>query len=158
MGRRTEYFNDPNAPIPNSIVAAVTAVVSHHNGHILLIHRTDNNLWALPGGAMEIGENITSTVVREVHEESGIQVEVLNIVGIYTNPKHIVAFEDGEVRQQFSICFRANPIGGTLRSQPGETSDARWVPPDELDNLNIHPSQRLRIKHGLDGNRSPYIG
>jgi ADP-ribose pyrophosphatase YjhB (NUDIX family) len=62
---------------------------------------------ALPGGGQEIGEYIAETAVRETREETGVDIEVTGPVGIYTNPNHVVEFSDGEVRQQFSICFRA---------------------------------------------------
>lgn len=55
-------------------------------------------------------------MVREVSEETGIIVEVDSIVGLYTNPHHVIAYNDGEVRQQFSICFRVHPVGGSLRT------------------------------------------
>ena len=154
---RTEHFNDPDAPLANSIVVAVTAFVQDHDGRVLLVHRTDNDLWALPGGAQEIGEYIADTVVRETKEEAGIDVEVTGVVGIYTNPHHVVEFSDGEVRQQFSICFRARPIGGELVGS-SETSEARWIARDKLDSLTIHPSMRLRIDHGYENRAETYVG
>src|SRR5690606_28111578 len=106
----------------------------------------------------DAGESIAQTVVREVKEETGVDVEVVDLVGLYTNPNHVMAYDDGEVRQQFSICFHARPIGGALRTS-SESSEVRWVPVDQLDNLNIHESIRLRIAHGLDESRTqPYIG
>jgi ADP-ribose pyrophosphatase YjhB (NUDIX family) len=154
---RTEHYNDPQAPRANSIVVAVTAFVTDADGRVLLIHRTDNDLWALPGGAQEIGEYIAETVVRETQEEAGIDVEVLDVIGIYTNPNHVVEFSDGEVRQQFSICFRARYLGGELATS-SETSEARWVARDQLGGLQIHPSMRLRIDHGFEERPKPYIG
>ncbi len=154
---RTEHLNSPDAPRANSIVPAVTAVVRNKAGEILLQRRTDNNLWALPGGAQDIGESIAETVVREVWEETGIEVEVTGLVGIYTNPRHVIEFSDGEVRQQFSICFRARPVGGALATS-SESSDVRWVSCSGLDELAIHPSMRLRIDHGLANRTEPYIG
>jgi 8-oxo-dGTP pyrophosphatase MutT (NUDIX family) len=157
MGR-LDYFDDPAAPKANSVVPSVTAVIRNEAGHLLLIHKTDNDLWALPGGGHEAGESISETVVREVKEETGINVQVLDIVGLYTDPRHVIAYDDGEVRQQFSICFDAQPLGGSLRTS-AESKEVRWVSPDELDHLNIHPSMRLRISHGLDPSRTkPYIG
>jgi mutator protein MutT len=154
---RTEHYYNPDAPRANSIVVAVTAVVRNDVGDILLQRRADNNLWALPGGAQDIGESIAETVVREVREETGIDVEVTGLVGIYTNPRHVVEFSDGEVRQQFSICFHALPLGGELATS-SESSDVRWVAPSSLDELPIHPSMRLRIDHGLTARSEPYIG
>ncbi|QQC91386.1 NUDIX hydrolase [Streptomyces alfalfae] len=155
---RIDYFRDPNAPKANSVVPSVTAVVRDDDGRLLIIHKTDNDLWALPGGGHDIGESIGDTVVREVLEETGITVQIDSIVGLYTNPEHVLAYDDGEVRQQFSICFRAHPTGGSLRTS-SESKEVRWVDPADLDDLNIHPSMRLRIQHGLDDSRhEPYIG
>ncbi|MEU5469497.1 NUDIX hydrolase [Streptomyces lydicus] len=155
---RIDYFRDPNAPKANSVVPSVTAVVRNDHGDILLIHKTDNDLWALPGGGHDVGESITQTVVREVEEETGISVEVEDIVGLYTDPEHVMAYDDGEVRQQFSICFHARPVAGTLRTS-SESKEVRWVSPTDLDSLDIHPSMRLRIMHGLDATRTaPYLG
>nr|BFD92050.1 NUDIX domain-containing protein [Kitasatospora sp. Xyl93] len=155
---RTDYFHDPAAPPANSVVPSVTAVVTDDVGRLLLIHKTDNDLWALPGGGHDIGESVADTVVREVREETGIDVEVASVVGLYTDPAHVMAYDDGEVRQQFSICFKALPVGGALRTS-SESKEVRWVDPADLDDLDIHPSMRLRIKHGLEPDRvQPYIG
>ncbi|MFI7357475.1 NUDIX hydrolase [Streptomyces avidinii] len=155
---RIDYFRDPNAPAANSVVPSVTAVVRDDAGRLLIIHKTDNDLWALPGGGHDIGESIGDTVVREVEEETGITVEIDGISGLYTDPQHVLAYDDGEVRQQFSICFRAHPTGGSLRTS-SESKEVRWMDPADLDDLDIHPSMRLRIQHGLDSSRTePYIG
>lgn len=154
---RTEYYNDPRAPKPNSIVVAVTVFVLDEQGRVLLIRRTDNGLWAIPGGAQDFGEYIAETAVRETKEESGIDIEVTGIVGIYTDPKHVMEYSDGEVRQQFSICFRARYLGGEPRPSD-ESSEVRWVTRHELDDLPIHPSMRLRIGHGYEQRAEPYIG
>ncbi|MFF7634249.1 NUDIX hydrolase [Kitasatospora sp. NPDC008050] len=155
---RIDYFHDPDAPPANSVVPSVTAVVVDDSGRLLLIHKTDNDLWALPGGGHDIGESVSDTVIREVREETGIDVEVLAVTGLYTDPAHVMAYDDGEVRQQFSICFRARPVGGALRTSE-ESKEVRWVDSADLDTLTIHPSMRLRIKHGLEAERvQPYIG
>ncbi|WP_086708336.1 NUDIX domain-containing protein [Streptomyces antimycoticus] len=155
---RIDYYHDPGAPKANSVVPSVTAVVQDDAGRLLLIHKTDNDLWALPGGGHDIGESVSETVVREVEEETGITVEVDSVVGLYTDPQHVMAYDDGEVRQQFSICFRAHPTGGELRTS-SESKEVRWVSPTDLDGLDIHPSMRLRITHGLDASRNePYLG
>ncbi|MFI0220292.1 NUDIX domain-containing protein [Streptomyces lydicus] len=157
MSRR-DYFDDAAAPQANSVVPSVTAIVRDQDGRVLLIHRTDNGLWALPGGGHDIGESIAETVVREVEEETGIAVVVDDVSGLYTDPRHVMAYDDGEVRQQFSICFHAHPVGGSLRASE-ESKEVRWVSPADLDGLDIHPSMRLRIAHGMDASRlTPYIG
>ncbi len=154
---RTEHYNDPQAPRPNSIVVAVTVFVLDDEHRVLLIRRTDNALWALPGGAQDFGEYISETAVRETREEAGTDVAVCGVVGIYTNPNHVVEYSDGEVRQQFSICFRGRYISGEP-TPSDESSEVRWVPRDALDELPIHPSMRLRIDHGYEDRSEPYIG
>ncbi|SCF11752.1 NUDIX domain-containing protein [Micromonospora chokoriensis] len=154
---RIDHFNNPNAPKPNSIVVAVTAFVQDEQGRVLLIQRTDNGLWALPGGAQDFGEYISETAMRETREETGVEVEVTGVVGIYTNPSHVMEYSNGEVRQQFSICFRGRYIAGKPRISD-ESSAVRWTRRDELDGLPIHPSMRLRIDHGFEPFSAPYIG
>ncbi|HEX3651123.1 MAG TPA: NUDIX domain-containing protein, partial [Pseudonocardiaceae bacterium] len=96
-----------------------------------------------PRGQQEIGETISQTVIREVREETGIDVEPIRVT--VSTPTRITS-SDGEVRQEFSICFAAQLIGGALRTS-GESSEVLWGARDELDSLNIHPSIRLRIEH-----------
>jgi len=145
---RIDYIDDPNAPKANSVVPSVVAVVEDDDGRILMIHKTDNDLWALPGGGHDIGESIRDTVVREVREETGYDVEVTNIIGTYTNPNHVMAYDDGEVRQQFSIAFSAKLVGGAARTSE-ESKEVAWVSSADLDTLQIHPSMRMRIRHHL---------
>jgi 8-oxo-dGTP pyrophosphatase MutT (NUDIX family) len=157
MGR-IDYFHDPDAPPATSVVPAAVAFVRDGAGRVLLVQRSDNGRWALPGGGHDLGESISDTVAREVREETGIQVEVIDLSGIYTDPGHVMRYDDGEVRQQFALCFRARPTGGELRTS-SETTQVRWVDPDALAALDIHPTMRLRITHAADGTRtSPYIG
>ncbi|MEU7860424.1 NUDIX domain-containing protein [Nonomuraea sp. NPDC049141] len=154
---RTEYYDDPDAPEPNSLVVGVSAVVVDDGGRILLQRRTDNGLWALPGGGMDLIESVPQAAVREVKEETGYDVEVSGMVGLYTDARHIIAYSDGEVRRQFNICLTARVIGGALAISD-ESTDVRWVSPDEIEELPMHDTQRLRIEHFRQGKATPYIG
>ncbi len=155
MGR-TEYHNDPNAPKPNSLVVAVSAVVTNDVGEILLHKRSDNELWSVPGGAMELGESISQAVTREVKEETGFDVEPERLVGIYSDSGHIVAYSDGEVRQQFSICFACRVIGGDF-AESDESLDVRFFTPADVSQLPMSESVRLRVDHFLEGHSQPVI-
>lgn len=152
---RTDYFQNPEAPRANSIVIAVSAFVLNDNEQLLMIRRTDNGYYALPGGRHELGETMTQTVVRETEEETGITVEVTSLVGIYSNPEHVLAYDDGEVRQEFSICFRARLVAGSPRTSD-ESSEVVWVPRQDIAGVDIHPSIRLRIDHGFRPDAPPY--
>ena len=82
MPRRIDYHNDPDAPPANSIVPSVNVAVTNDAGEVLLIRRSDNDNWALPGGAVDLGESLTQAAVRETLEESGIDCEVTGLSGI----------------------------------------------------------------------------
>lgn len=153
---RTDYLNDPEAPEANSIVVAVSAIVPDNQGRILLIRRTDNHYWSIPGGGVEPGESIRNAVAREVKEETGFNCEVTGLIGIYSDPNHVAAYDDGEVRQEFSICFTARIIGGTI-STSDESSEVSFVSLDDTTDYTIHPSIQLRIKHYSEKRTSPYI-
>ena len=154
---RVDYYDDPDAPTPNAVVPAAVGCVADDEGRLLLEHRVDNDLWALPGGTHDFGERIVDTVVREIREETGLDVEVTGLVGIYTDPKHVIAYTDGEVRQQFTLSFRTRLVGGDLQKD-SESQELRWVREDELDGLNIHPSMRKRIDHFFADLDQPYLG
>ncbi|RKN36864.1 NUDIX domain-containing protein [Streptomyces hoynatensis] len=154
---RTEYYDDPNAPKPNSMVVAASAVVTNDEGHILLQRRRDNDLWALPGGAMEMTESLPEAAIREVKEETGLDIQITGLVGTYTDPRHIIAYTDGEVRRQFNICFKAHITGGQLAISD-ESTELRFVNPDVLADLPMHHTQRLRLQHFLEFNDKPHIG
>lgn len=156
MGR-VDYYHDPAAPPANSLVPSVTAAVRDDTGRILLIHKIDNDFWALPGGAMEIGESIADAAVREVQEETGVIIEITGLVGIYTDPGHVMAYDNGEVRQEFSVCFHARPISGEPHQDDTETKAAKWVGPDDVSALSIHPSMRRRIDDAVAARAEPRI-
>lgn len=154
---RVDYLNDPNAPKINSLVPSASAIVLNQEGKLLLQLRSDTHVWALPGGAMEIGETIGQTAVRETKEETGLDVEPEYIVGIYTNPNHVVALSNGEVRQQFSVCFACRLIGGEMKVSD-ESTEVNFFTFEEIEHLGMHPSIRLRIQHFLEHRDRAFIG
>ncbi|MFC7217965.1 NUDIX hydrolase [Streptomyces polyrhachis] len=156
MARR-EFFDDPAAPEPNAMVVAASAVVVDNAGRILLQRRADSGLWALPGGGMDVGESLPGCAVREVREETGLDVEVTGLVGTYTDPRHVIAYTDGEVRRQFNICFTARITGGTLAISE-ESTELKFVAPGDLEQLPMHHTQRLRLRHYLERRGEPYLG
>lgn len=154
MGRR-DYYDDPEAPKANSLVPAASAVVIDPDGRIVLQRRRDNDMWALPGGGMEFGESIAECAIRETREETGLDVKITGIVGIYSDPKHVFAYDDGEVRQEFSICLAATVIGGQIRVSD-ESHEVRTFAPDEIPDLPMVASIRQRLTDYLSGNM-PFI-
>jgi ADP-ribose pyrophosphatase YjhB (NUDIX family) len=154
---RIDYLNDPEAPRANRIVPAVSVVLPDDEGRILLILRSDNHYWSIPGGGITPGESVRDAAVREVKEETGMECEVTGLVGVYSDPDHVAAYDDGEVRQEFSICLTARIRGGSPRTSE-ESLEVRFVSPENLSDHRIHPSIRLRVQHYLARRTQPYIG
>lgn len=149
MGR-VEHWNDPDAPKANTLVPACGTLTVDGAGRILLQRRRDTGQWALPMGKMEIGETPSQCAARETEEETGVAVEPVGMLGIYSDPAHIVAYTDGEVRQEYEVMLIARPIGGRP-SANDEASDVRWVAPEDLRTLNIHPTQWRQLNDYLNG-------
>jgi 8-oxo-dGTP pyrophosphatase MutT (NUDIX family) len=152
---RIDYYDNPAAPPANSLVPAASAVVVNDDGLILLHRRRDNDLWALPGGVMEFGESIAGTAVREVHEETGYHIRPLYVVGVYSDPKHVFAYDDGEVRQEFSVCIACHVTGGTTQVSD-ESHEVAWFTPEKVRSLPMHDRLRIRLLDYLDGKRALY--
>lgn len=149
MGR-TEYLNDPHAPAANTLVPACGVLAVDEQGRILLQRRRDTGQWALPMGKMDIGETPTQCAIRETHEETGVLVEPTGFLGVYSDPRHIVAYTDGEVRQQYEVMLLARPVAGTPGANE-EASDVRWVALADLEGLDIHPTQWRQLGDYLRG-------
>jgi ADP-ribose pyrophosphatase YjhB (NUDIX family) len=155
--RRIDYYDDPNAPKANSLVPSVNVIVVNDAGEILMIRRTDNDNWAVPGGAIDLGESVAQAAVRETREESGIECEITGLVGIYSDPKHVLLYtSNGEVRQEFSIVLTARPLSGQP-TPSSESSEVRWVPVAEVRGYTMDRSMRIRIDDYLARKESPVI-
>ena len=158
MARRIDFHDDPAAPTPTVIVPSVNVAVFNDAGDLLLIRRSDNGNWALPGGGVDIGESLPQAGVRETREESGIDCEITGLTGIYTDPGHVILYtSNGEVRQEFSVVLIARATGGQLAGS-SETSEARWVPRAEIAGFQMDRSMLQRVEHVLQHGEQPFIG
>jgi ADP-ribose pyrophosphatase YjhB (NUDIX family) len=81
---------------------------------------------------MEMSGSSPGTAVRDVREETGLNIEITGPVDTYTDSRHAIACTDGEVRRQCNICFTAHIAGGEL-AIPDESTQLRFVPSAELD-------------------------
>jgi ADP-ribose pyrophosphatase YjhB (NUDIX family) len=157
VNRRIDFYDDPEAPAANSLVPSVNVVVTNAVSDILLIRRTDNGNWAVPGGAIDLGESVAQAAVRETLEETGIECEISGIVGIYSDPRHVILYtSNGEVRQEFSIVLTARALGGQP-TPSSESSEVRWVPVAEVSGYTMDRSMRIRINDFLAGSESPVV-
>jgi 8-oxo-dGTP diphosphatase len=136
---RRPYFHDPAAPPATVVVPSVFCAVRDTPGRLLLVRRCDSGTWELPGGQVDVGETAGQTAVRETMEEAGVAVEVTGLVGLFTDPGHVVRSLGGTVRQQFVVVLHARPVGGTPHGDAHETSEAAWVEVADLPGLGIEP-------------------
>jgi len=157
VSQRIDFYDDPEAPAANSLVPSVNVIVVNVEGAILLIRRTDNGNWAVPGGAIDLGESVAQAAVRETFEETGIECEVTGSVGIYSDPRHVILYtSDGEVRQEFSIVLTARALSGQP-TPSSESSEVRWVPSAEAVGYAMDRSMRIRINDFQAGKTSPVV-
>lgn len=156
MGRRIDWYDDPNAPEVNSIKPSAGAFVQDDQGHVLLIRRDDNGNWSMPGGAMDPGESLSECAFRETFEETGIIIHVTGLVGIWTDPLHRIEYtSDGEVRQEFTVIYAGRWAAGSPRPSK-ESLSVEWVSPHKIPELQMDRSQRMRIDFALN-QRWPHI-
>ena len=155
---RRVYFNDPQAPPAHAVVPTAFVAARGPQGRLLLVQRCDSGVWELPGGRVEVGESALDAARRETAEESGLTVRITGLLGLYTDPGHVVRGVDGEVRQQFAVVFRGHPSDGEVARADGvETKAVAWVTPDDLTGLAIEPAMRMRIDHALSPTDSPQL-
>jgi ADP-ribose pyrophosphatase YjhB (NUDIX family) len=110
----------------------VAAIIRNDDGHVLLQRRSDNGLWGLPGGGVEIGESVSTAIVREVREETGLTVQIERLVGVYSNPRfQVVRYADGNVVHYINTLFACRVVGGTLQTCE-ETLDLQFFDPTRL--------------------------
>lgn len=104
-------------------LAAIVAVID--NGKVLLTKREDFEVWCLPGGGVEDGESLAEAAIREAKEETGVDVELTRLVGVYSRL-------GGMWNDVHAVLFAARPVGGELRLQPGETVEVKYFPFDAI--------------------------
>jgi len=128
------------------VLALGVNVAIFKDGKVLLIQREDFEVWCLPGGEVDLGETIAQAAVREAYEETGIQVRLTGLVGIYSWPRR------GNWNSHV-VLFTANPVGGELRPQPGESINLRYYELDDLpsDLLAGHLRRLKDVQAGVGG-------
>ena len=114
------------------LLPGVAAIVRDGDGRILVQLREGEGDWGLPGGAIDPGETPAEAIAREVHEESGLDVRVERVVGVFGGWAYRARYPNGDETEYVTIVFACAVTGGALRKQEGESAALRWVRPDEL--------------------------
>jgi len=134
----------------------VAAIISNGEGKILLQRRSDNGLWGLPGGSVEIGESVRDAIMREVREETGLTVEVVRLIGVYSDPTvQIVRYADGNVVHYISSVFACRILAGTLQTCD-ETLDLQFFDPAHLPE-DLVPMHHIRVQDWTTNTPAAFI-
>jgi 8-oxo-dGTP pyrophosphatase MutT (NUDIX family) len=118
------------------LIPSAIACIRDSRGRLLLLRRGDgDDLWGFPGGAMEPGERAVDAVVREVQEEIGLEIEPLELIGVYSAPEYAFAYSNGDWVQPVGMLFACRIVGGELELDQDEVLGAHYFGPDELPKM-----------------------
>ncbi|WP_152393055.1 NUDIX hydrolase [Paenibacillus guangzhouensis] len=109
------------------------AIVTNEEGQILLQRRRDKNAWGFPGGAMEIGESADETAKREVEEETGLRINIEELIGIYS--KYFDEYPNGDQAQTIAFVYKGNISGGEIIKENEESIELKFFNKDEVPEL-----------------------
>jgi ADP-ribose pyrophosphatase YjhB (NUDIX family) len=147
---------EPDATKAKELRPSVAAIITNADGHVLLQRRSDNGLWGLPGGSVEIGESVSVAIVREVREETGLTVEVERLIGVYSNPSfQVVRYKDGNVVHYINTLFACRILGGALQTCE-ESLDLRFFDPARLPE-GMLLTHRIRVQDAVANQPAAFI-
>jgi len=147
---------EPDVSKARQLRPSVAAIIPNDDGHVLLQRRSDNGLWGLPGGGVEIGESVSTAIVREVQEETGLTVMIERLVGVYSDPRfQVVRYGDGNVVHYINTLFVCRIVGGTLQTCE-ETLDLQFFDPAHLPE-GMLLSHRIRVQDAVANRPEGFI-
>ena len=137
-------------------VGCSAVIFDRQREKILLTRRADNNQWCLPSGGMEPGESASEACIREVEEETGLQVTIKRLIGVYTTPHELIVYQDGNKIQLVVLCFEAETVGGELRLSC-ETTAYGYFSYQEIQGLDMLLNHARRIKDAYSQKMTTFI-
>ena len=149
-------FSDRIGKLATLKVGSAAVIFDATRQRLLLTQRTDNGRWCLPGGGVEPGESAAEACAREVWEETGLQVEIGKLIGIYTNPHMITEYADGNRFQFMSFCFEAEVSGGEA-GLSDETTAYGYFSHAEMEKIDIMEHHRIRIADAFVGQEAAFV-
>ncbi|HEY8599948.1 MAG TPA: NUDIX domain-containing protein [Thermomicrobiales bacterium] len=152
MGRETQHGNEGSIAWLRSFVGTArllypvgVACVRDGHGRFLLQARTDFvGLWCCPGGGIDLGETAEEAACREALEETGVTVEALRLLGVYSGPRYATRYPNGDMTQPVALAFLCRPLAGELRADGVESAACDWFAPDALPALTVESADIIR--------------
>jgi ADP-ribose pyrophosphatase YjhB (NUDIX family) len=126
----------------DALKAGVAVIILNEENQVLLQKRADVGLWGIPSGHVEIGETVSEAAMREVKEETNLDVRIEKLIGIYSDPdSQVFHYPNGKVVHFITTCFLAKITGGELKCNSDESLEIKFFSQDNLpdDLLTMHP-------------------
>ncbi len=137
------------------VLPAVDVFVQDQEGRVLM-RRSDDGMWTLPGGVIGAGEFVGAGAERHTLEGTGVPVKAVDVIGVYSDPEDTIEY-GGEVGRQVALCLRGLPLEEPTQAR-SDSGDVVWFGPVELDEVAMQPATRLRVHHGLERLPHAHIG
>jgi 8-oxo-dGTP pyrophosphatase MutT (NUDIX family) len=131
-------------------------LLDEKHSKVLLTRRTDNSMWCLPGGMIEVGELVAEGCQREVLEETGLLVRVTRLTGVYSDPHQVVVYPGGNQACIVALNFEVELLSGEP-SLSNETTDVDWFPVLAAVEMDLFHGHAERIRDALVGKEAAFI-
>jgi len=143
---QVEYWRHCRGYIGHDLLfaPAAGALVLDDEGRMLLQRRGDDGTWGILGGGSEVGESPVETALREVFEETGLQVRLERLLSVATGDDCLARYPNGDRGKFWGFLFSARIVGGAMISENEETLELRWFHPHEVEHLE---NGSLYLKH-----------
>jgi 8-oxo-dGTP pyrophosphatase MutT (NUDIX family) len=157
MSHPTHILHAPRAARQGQLRLGCSAVLLDETGQqVLLTRRRDNGQWCLPGGRVDAGESVTESIEREVFEETGLQVRVRRLTGVYSDPDQLIIYPDGNRVHMIVLTFLVERLAGEI-GLSDETTDIRFVPLEEALQMNLFHDHVTQLRDALAGQEAAFI-
>ncbi|TWI59298.1 NUDIX domain-containing protein [Halalkalibacter nanhaiisediminis] len=126
----------------DDLKAGIAVIILNEEKQVLLQKRSDVGLWGIPSGHVEIGETVSEAAIREVKEETNLNIRIKKLIGVYSDPNsQVFAYPNGKIVHFITTCFLAEMIGGELRCHSSDSLEIKFFKQQNLpqDLLKIHP-------------------
>ena len=155
----SDYLRGLRAKVGTDLlhVPAVTALVFDDQRRVLLVRHANGGVWVAPGGAIDPDEAPQDAVVREVWEETGLSVEPVHLCGIYGGPEFRIQYANGDLVSYVIAVFECRLVGGRLKVDDDEVTEARWVAPDDLGTVPLSAGSALVLPRLVRGEHPTWI-
>src|SRR5690606_4430322 len=141
----------------DDLKAGVAVIILSKENQVLLQKRSDVGLWGIPSGHIEIGETVSEAAIREVKEETNLDISIKKLIGVYSDPhSQVFEYPNGKVVHFITTCFLAGITGGELKYHSDESLAMKFFEPYKLPNdlLKMHPQW---LEDALSNRESAFI-